>query len=183
MSSGSRSPEDRSRGRYRSRSRSSSQGRRGGHRGSPDFEDRGNEEDGYRVHVADLDTEARKSDLERTFGKFGPLKEIWMARSIPCFAFVVFRYLEDSKEAIRQTDGIELVGRRIRVTPARPRTRGMGRRGFDPNMRCYQCGDRGRFSRDCPDSKWGYKRPPSPRRGYNNRGHGSYEDRGGYRRY
>jgi len=182
MSSGSRSPEDRSR-RYRSRSRSSSQGRR--RHGSPDFEDRGNEEDGYRVHVADLDTEARKSDLERTFGKFGPLKEIWMARSIPCFAFVVFRYLEDSKEAIRQTDGIELVGRRIRVTPARPRTRGMGRRGFDPNMRCYQCGDRGHFSRDCPDSKWGYKRPPSPRRGYNNRGHGggSYEDRGGYRRY
>jgi len=157
--------------RPRRRSRSSSSGRGGGggrgrRGGSEDF-DRGNDEDGYRLHVADLDSNAHKSDLERCFGKFGPLKEIWMARSTPCFAFVVFRYRADSDVAINETDGTELCGRRIRVTPARPRTRGLGRRGFDPNMRCYQCGDRGHFSRDCPDSKWGYKRPPSPRhRGY-----------------
>lgn len=88
-----------------------------------------------------------------------------MARSVPCFAFVVFRYREDAEEAQRKADGSEVVGRRIRVTCARPRTRGRGRRGFDPGMRCYQCGERGHFSRDCPDSKWGYKRPPSPRRG------------------
>ena len=39
---------------------------------------------------------------------------------------------------------------------------GGGGRGFDPNMRCYQCGDRGHFSRDCEGTKYGYKRPPSP---------------------
>ena len=54
-----------------------------------------------------------------------------------------------------------LSGSRIRVTFARPRTRGRGQRGYDPNMRCYQCGERGHFSRDCPDTKYGYKRPPS----------------------
>jgi hypothetical protein len=54
-----------------------------------------------------------------------------------------------------------LCGSRIRVTFARPRTRGRGQRGYDPNMRCYQCGERGHFSRDCPDTKYGYKRPPS----------------------
>jgi len=171
----SRSPSPQRRRPRRSPSRSSSPGGRGGggggsrhrHRDEEDF-DRGNDEDGYRLHVADLDSNAHKSDLERCFGKFGPLKEIWMARSTPCFAFVVFRYRADSDVAIAETDGTELCGRRIRVTPARPRTRGLGRRGFDPNMRCYQCGDRGHFSRDCPDSKWGYKRPPSPRsRGYN----------------
>jgi len=166
----SRSPARRSRRSRsrdsRSRSRSRSEGpRRGGGQGGTDWSfDDHNDEDGYRLHVADLDSNAGKRDLEKLFGKYGPLKEIWMARSVPCFAFVVFRYREDAEESQRKADGSEVCGRRIRVTVARPRTRGRGRRGFDPGMRCYQCGERGHFSRDCPDSKWGYKRPPSPRR-------------------
>jgi len=157
----------------RSRSRSRGSPRRGyGGGGGRDrdggrdwsFDDH-NEDEGYRLHVADLDSNAAKRDLEKLFGKYGPLKEIWMARSVPCFAFCVFRYREDAEEAQRKADGLEVCGRRIRVTIARPRTRGRGQNPrFDPGMRCYQCGERGHFSRDCPDSKWGYKRPPSPRR-------------------
>ena len=167
----SRSPARRSRrsrsrdSRSRSRSRSGSP-RRGGGQGGNDWSfDDHNAEDGYRLHVADLDSNAGKRDLEKLFGRYGPLKEIWMARSVPCFAFVVFRHREDAEESQRKADGSEVCGRRIRVTIARPRGRGRGGgQGFDPGMRCYQCGERGHFSRDCPDSKWGYKRPPSPRR-------------------
>jgi arginine/serine-rich splicing factor 7 len=175
----SRRSRTRSRSRSRSRSNSPRRGGRGGGGGGGgggdwSFDDQG-PEDGYRLHVADLDTGANKRDLEKLFGKFGPLKEIWMARSVPCFAFCVYRYREDAEEAQRKSDGAEVSGRRIRVTIARPRTRGRGRRGFDPGMRCYQCGERGHFSRDCPDSKWGYKRPPSPRRNRDN-----YERRSRY---
>jgi arginine/serine-rich splicing factor 7 len=96
-----------------------------------------------------------------------------MARSVPCFAFVVFKYREDAEDAQRKADTAEVCGRKIRVTIAKPRSRGQApsasrgdssRRFFDPNMKCYQCGERGHFSRDCPDSKYGYKRPPSPGR-------------------
>ena len=159
----SRSPRRR-RSPSRSRSRSYSPRRR-----RDSFEDRRNDDDGYRLHVADLDSQASKRDLEKLFGKYGPLKEIWMARSVPCFAFVVFRHREDAEEAQRKVDGQEVCSRRIRVTIAKPRTRGRGRRGFDPGMRCYQCGERGHFSRDCSDTKFGYRRPPSPRRSRDDR--------------
>lgn len=160
----SRSPERTRRSSRRSRSRSRSRSYSPRNRGGDWTFDDHDQEEGYRLHVADLDSNATKRDLEKVFGKFGPLKEIWMARSVPCFAFVVYRYREDAEEAQRKVDSSEISGRRVRVTVARPRTKGRGRRGFDPNMRCYQCGERGHFSRDCPDSKYGYKRPPSPSR-------------------
>jgi len=119
------------------------------------------EQEGVRLHVADLDSAASKRDLEEVFSNFGPLQEIWMAKSVPCFAFIVYRRPGDALAACRDADGRAVCGRRVRVTMARPRTRGQSRRGWDPSMRCYQCGQRGHFSRDCPDTKFGYKRPAS----------------------
>ena len=100
------SPRSRSRSRsYRRRSRSPrrysrSPGRRSSRSRtpSPDL-------DGNRLHVADLDSNVSKRDLEECFLKFGPLIEIWMARSVPCFAFVVFKRKEDAFEACRAADG------------------------------------------------------------------------------
>ena len=167
----SRSPRSRSRSRHRSRSRSRSRDRRRRYsdrsrsrsrdrRRAPSPEE---EDDGYRLHVADISSNTTKRDLERVFGKYGPMKEIWMAHSTPCFAFAVYRYKEDAEEACRMTDGMELLSRRIRVTFALPRSR-QRRRGFHSDMKCYQCGERGHFSRDCSDTKYGYKRPSSPGR-------------------
>merc|ERR1711884_977268 len=77
---GSRS---RSRGRRFSRSRSRSRSR--------------SNDDGYRLHIGDLDEECRKADLERVFMKYGPLKEIWLASYAPFYAFIVFRNRIDAQ--------------------------------------------------------------------------------------
>jgi len=100
------------------------------------------------VHVADLGIDCSQKEIERVFKKFGDTKEIWLARNPPCFAFIVYKHKADGEEAMREMDGRVVAGSRVRVSWARPRTKGRIKR-FDPNMRCYQCGDRGHFSRDC----------------------------------
>lgn len=124
------------------------------------------DQDGYRVHVADLGVDCSQKELERVFSKFGEFRELWLARNPPCFAFIVYKHRSDGEEAIKEMDGRVVCNSRIRVSWARPRTRGRNSR-FDPNMRCYQCGEKGHFSRDCNGG-----------RRYNDR----YDDRRGRRR-
>ncbi|XP_068234698.1 arginine/serine-rich coiled-coil protein 2-like isoform X2 [Palaemon carinicauda] len=166
----SRSRRSRSRNRRRTRSRSRSRGSKSRRRSRSRSRRRtrsrsrsGTPVDGARLHVAELDVDTRKRDLERVFEKYGRLREIWMARNPPCFAFVVYAHQRDADKALKETDGIMIGHCRIKVTQARPRVRGGRMRGgYDPNLRCYQCGELGHFSRNCTDTKFGYKRPPTP---------------------
>lgn len=152
-SPGSRSSYSKSRSRSRSRSR---------------------DDDGYRLHIADIGENVRKSDLEKLFSQWGTLREVWMTNSSPCFGFAVYKDKKSVHTALDEADGMEVGGSRIRVTLAKPRTRGSGRRFFNPNMRCYQCGYTGHFYRDCPElNGGGDKRPRFDRssRRHNNRDH------------
>ena len=117
-----------------------------------------NEGNGYRVYVAGFGANVKRDDLMQTFGKFGPITEIWMAQSTPRFGFVVFKNVEDSEEAIWRLDSSEICGNKIYVAPARPRTKGTG---SDTNITCFLCGERGHFSRECPKSK-GVMFPSTP---------------------
>ena len=133
------------------------------------------EYDDRRLHVANLDVDTCQKDMEQVFGRFGPLKEIWIARSIPAFAFVVYLEKEDMIEALHKSDGREICGRPIRVTMAfksPPYER--RERGFEKMKRCFHCGDTRHLSRDCYHGP-GNKRFPNPRgRG---RGRGRYHSR------
>eukprot|EP00090_Calanus_glacialis_P003617 TRINITY_DN12659_c0_g1_i2.p1 TRINITY_DN12659_c0_g1~~TRINITY_DN12659_c0_g1_i2.p1 ORF type:complete len:206 (-),score=53.82 TRINITY_DN12659_c0_g1_i2:57-674(-) len=85
---------------------------------------RNGNDDGYRLHIADINEECKKRDLERIFQKYGPLKEIWLASYAPFYAFIVFRARLDAETAQARADGVSVGGRRIRVSMAKPRNTG-----------------------------------------------------------
>ena len=51
-----------------------------------------------------FDSTAR-GDLEASFGKYGTLKNVWVARNPPGFAFVEFEDPRDAEDAVRALDG------------------------------------------------------------------------------
>ncbi|CAL8352402.1 unnamed protein product [Lota lota] len=106
-----------------------------------------------KVYVGDLGNGAAKGELERAFSYYGPLRTVWVARNPPGFAFVEYEDPRDAEDAVKGMDGKVLCGSRIRVELSTGMSRkGRGRpsrRHFDPNDRCYQCGDRGHYAYDC----------------------------------
>ena len=58
-----------------------------------------------KVYVGDLPRDASEKELERAFSYYGPLKNVWVARNPPGFAFVEFEDHRDADDAVRALDG------------------------------------------------------------------------------
>ncbi|XP_058459281.1 serine/arginine-rich splicing factor 2 isoform X1 [Malaya genurostris] len=76
-----------------------------------------------KVYVGNLGSSASKHEIESAFGKYGPLRNVWVARNPPGFAFVEFEDKRDAEDAVRSLDGSRCCGTRIRVEMSSGRTR------------------------------------------------------------
>ena len=56
-----------------------------------------------------------KEDLEEAFEKFGKVEKVWVARQPSGFAFIEFGDERDAQDAIKEMDGAELRGERLKV--------------------------------------------------------------------
>ncbi|XP_058819417.1 probable splicing factor, arginine/serine-rich 6 isoform X1 [Topomyia yanbarensis] len=118
-----------------------------------------------KVYVGELGNNASKQEIEDAFAYYGPLRNVWVARNPPGFAFVEFEDARDAEDSVRGLDGRTICGRRARVELSTgkggrgfrgggsggggpPRGKG-GRGNFHPDDRCYECGGRGHYARDC----------------------------------
>lgn len=121
-----------------------------------------------KLYIGNLDKHADKRDLENEFTKFGKIREVWVARHPPGFAFVTFDDDKDAEDAVRELDDRNICGSRIKVEwakssgrkppPAGGRGGGRDRGGG---------GYRGRGSRSPPsrgDDRARSRSPPPRRR-------------------
>ncbi|XP_011187673.1 RNA-binding protein 1 isoform X2 [Zeugodacus cucurbitae] len=81
-----------------------------------------------KVYVGNLGSSASKYEIENAFSKYGPLKNVWVARNPPGFAFVEFEDRRDAEDATRGLDGTRCCGTRIRVEMSSGRSRRDDRR-------------------------------------------------------
>merc|ERR1712098_835107 len=93
-------------------------------------------------------------------GKFGPVKNVWVARRPPGFAFVEMEDPRDAEDAVRGLDGTRIAGNRVKVEMSTGNSRGRDdRRGGDRDR-----GGRGadRRDRERSRSRSGGRRRRSP---------------------
>jgi len=57
-----------------------------------------------KVYVGDLARDVTEKDLERAFNYYGPLRNVWVARNPPGFAFIEFEDPRDADDAVRGLD-------------------------------------------------------------------------------
>ncbi|KAK6631816.1 hypothetical protein RUM43_013880 [Polyplax serrata] len=54
-----------------------------------------------KVYVGNLGSNASKHEIEAAFSKYGPLRNVWVARNPPGFAFVEFEDPRDAEDSVR----------------------------------------------------------------------------------
>jgi len=93
-----------------------------------------------KIYIGGLLDTAERYDLEEAFGKFGRVKNSWVARRPPGFGFIEMEDPRDAADAAKELNGSKIAGARVRVEMSRPNSR---REGGDRGGG----GGRGRYNR------------------------------------
>ena len=68
---------------------------------------------GCKIYIGGLREEDNKFDLEDAFGRYGSVRNVWVARKPPGFAFVEMDDPRDAEDAVRKLDGSRIAGDRV----------------------------------------------------------------------
>merc|ERR1712154_27809 len=66
-----------------------------------------------KIYIGGLRDDANRYDLEDAFAKYGPVRDVWVARRPPGFAFVEMEDARDAEDAARGLDGTRICGSRF----------------------------------------------------------------------
>lgn len=138
------------------------------------------------LYVSNLDYSLTNSDLHTLFSTFGRIARVTVlkdraTRQSRGVAFIQFVSRDDAHKAAREMNGKILNGRTLTASIAADNGRApefIKKRVYRDTSRCYECGESGHLSYDCPRNQLGPRERPEPKRGRRGGGGG----RNGFRR-
>ncbi|KAJ1290699.1 hypothetical protein BS78_02G265400 [Paspalum vaginatum] len=122
------------------------------------------------VYVSNLDFALTNSDLHLLFSRFGRVARVTVlkdrdSRRSRGVAFVLFVRREDAAAAAAEMHGKVLNGRTLSASIAADNGRAaefIRRRVYRDKSRCYECGEEGHLSYECPRNQLGPRERPAP---------------------
>ncbi|KAJ3693109.1 hypothetical protein LUZ60_012204 [Juncus effusus] len=120
------------------------------------------------VYISNLDYSLTNSDLHQLFSTFGRVARVTVVKDRSTrlskgVAFVLFVSRHDAVKAVEQMNGKLLNGRKITASIASDNGRAkefIKRREYRDKSKCYECGESGHLSYDCPKNRLGPREKP-----------------------
>lgn len=124
------------------------------------------------VYVSNLDFSLTNSDLHTIFSTFGKVARVTVLkdranRRSRGVAFVLFVSRDDAAAAARSMNGKILNGRTLTASIAADNGRAaefIRRRVYKDKSKCYECGEEGHLSYECPKNQLGPRERPNPKK-------------------
>ncbi|KAK6137933.1 hypothetical protein DH2020_028321 [Rehmannia glutinosa] len=137
------------------------------------------------VYVSNVDYNLTNSDLHTIFSTFGKVAKVTVlkdrvTRQSKGVAFVLFVNRDDAVKAVKGMDKKILNGRTLRASIAANNGRAtefIRKKVYKDKSRCYECGEEGHLSYECPRNFLGPRERPVAKKGRRGGGGGG-ESRG-----
>ncbi|XP_014253041.1 zinc finger CCHC-type and RNA-binding motif-containing protein 1-like [Cimex lectularius] len=119
------------------------------------------------VYVSNLAFSLTNNDLHKIFSKFGQVIKVTIVkdqyRRSKGVAFIQYLDRESAIQCSKSMDGTEMHSRRIKCSMARDNGRSsefIKKKFYPDKSTCYECGEEGHLSYQCPKNSLGSRTPP-----------------------
>ncbi|KAG5533147.1 hypothetical protein RHGRI_027386 [Rhododendron griersonianum] len=138
------------------------------------------------VYVSNIDYTLTNSDLHTIFSAFGKVAKVTVVKDRRTrlsrgVAFVLFVSRDEALAAVRGVDGKILNSRTLKASIAADNgrtTEFIRRKVYKDKSRCYECGEEGHLSYECPRNQLGARERPQPSKRSQRDGEGGGKGRG-----